>query len=81
MPILQIRDVPMSVYKKLKEMAKTEKRSVSQQALLILEKGLIRPEDRIARRKALFELIKKSWKTLPKSKLDSTKMIREDRDR
>ena len=81
MPSLQIRDVPMKVYKKLKELAESEKRSVSQQALLLLERGMVSADDRLARRRMVLDMIKESWKTLPPTKLDPVKMIREDRDR
>ncbi|HQU71848.1 MAG TPA: argininosuccinate lyase, partial [Calditrichia bacterium] len=39
MPSLQVRDLPDHLYQKLKDMAAAEHRSISQQAIVMLEKG------------------------------------------
>ncbi|MDB5038543.1 MAG: hypothetical protein JWQ35_2071 [Bacteriovoracaceae bacterium] len=81
MAILQVRDVPDSLYKKLKSEAMRQKRSISQQALAILERSLLSADQAKARRKKLVSEIKSFWKKVPKNMPDVTQLIREDRDR
>jgi len=40
MPLLQIRDLPVPLYNALKEQAQAERRSLAQQAILVLARGL-----------------------------------------
>ncbi|MBW1716575.1 MAG: hypothetical protein JRH08_13450 [Deltaproteobacteria bacterium] len=82
MPSLQIRDLPEPIYQKLKEQAAKEFRSLSQQAITVLAKGLGVSKDSKSRRKEILEQISKnpvgpSGDTLP----DPVAMIREDRER
>ena len=42
MPALVIRDLPTGLHRKLKEMAARERRSMNQQALVLLEQGIAR---------------------------------------
>jgi len=82
MPSLQIRNLPLDLYKALKQLAKTERRSISQQAIISLSKGLqIDVDDRERRKRVLEEIEKQAYlfKDLPKH--DVAAWIREDRDR
>jgi hypothetical protein len=81
MPLLQIRDLPEPLYRKLAEQAAQQHRSLSQQAIAVLEKGLEVDADPRARRR---EVLRKAalidgsqTRNLP----DPVKLIREDRNR
>ena len=79
---IQIRDVPIAVYDRLKEMAFREHRSLSQQALQALELGLVIGESQPERRSGLLS----EWKKQPPAKWSKKlgepyEAIREDRER
>jgi hypothetical protein len=81
MPLIQVRDVPEHIYRRLAEQAKTERRSLSQQTIAVLAKGLdvdVDPKER--RRRALAE-IKEKLGGRRRTLSDPAKLIREDRDR
>ena len=81
MPTLQIRKLPDSIYQALKNAAERERRSLSQQAIITLAKGLDIPLDFRERRKKVLAKIRveahlwKKWVNV-----DVTSWIREDRD-
>lgn len=79
MPALQIRDLPAAIYKLLKQAAAREKRSLSQQAIVALEKGL-QPEAGVkTRREQILRKMKQNrW---PADLPDPVVLIRQDRDR
>ena len=82
MSSLQIRDVPEYILKNLKEQAKREHRSLTQQALFILIKGLKLSIDKNDQRKQLLdELMKRSSKIKDYKLSDPVSIIREDRAR
>jgi plasmid stability protein len=82
MPVLQVRDLPQEVYHKLVDRAKRERRTISQQATVILKEALdvaTPPKERRAQMlRGLAETApgKKTLRVTPPEKL-----IREDRDR
>ncbi len=81
MPNLQIRDLPESLYKILQERAKKERRSLSQEAIIALAKGLERDENPVERRRKLLQEIEKNQideKIV--EKLDPVALIREKRN-
>lgn len=78
MPSIQIRDVPEEIYKTLAETAKRERRSLAQQAIVTLERGLS-IEDHKQRRRELFERINRRGPI--KTTLDIVAEIRKDRER
>jgi hypothetical protein len=81
MPLLQVRDVPEHIYRLLAEQAERERRSLAQQAVAVLARGLEVDVDAKARRRALIEAIR-SNPTVHAGKLsDPAKLIREDRRR
>lgn len=82
MPSLQIRKLPNNLYDALKKAAERERRSMSQQAIIALAKGLNLPVDFLERRKKILSTCKKeadAWKKW--ENVDVTAWIREDRDR
>jgi plasmid stability protein len=82
MPSLQIRKLPISIYRALKQAAAEQHHSLSQQAIIALAKGLKVPIDYRARRKLLIDQIRteqQQWTEI--AGLDVASWLREDRDR
>lgn len=81
MPTLHIRNLPESVYQALKEAAEREGRSLSQQAIITLARGLdVSPDFRERRKKVLAQITKEAhlWKKW--EHVDVAAWVREDRD-
>jgi plasmid stability protein len=81
MPLLQIRNLPDDLYRTLVRKAEEERRSLSQQAIVVLAKGLEAESDPKAR---LRDALRRAAAIDPKRTrhlLDPVKLIREDRDR
>ena len=80
MALLQVRNFPDEIYSVISEMARAERRSVSQQAILLIERGLSSKESAKQRRRKALE------RTLILPELESMKgvdfaeSVREDRD-
>ncbi|MEZ4851243.1 MAG: hypothetical protein R3B93_22035 [Bacteroidia bacterium] len=82
MPSIQVRDLPEHIYHALKVAAKHARRSLSQQAIISLAKGLDIPVAYQKRREIVLSEIEKNESRLKGlSQLDITVFIREDRDR
>jgi hypothetical protein len=81
MPLLQVRDCPEDIYKKITLSAKRQKRTIAQQAVVLLEKGLGQKESNIERRKYLLEKINNRNVPIKAKALDAAALIREDRNR
>jgi len=81
MPLLQVRDCPEDVYIKIAKAAKQEKRTIAQQTIILLEKGLGQEESNMERRRLLIE--KLQARNIPEKvkAVDAVALIREDRDR
>ena len=80
MPILQVRNVPKDMYSDLKQIAGKRTMSLSGLVLALLRRGLVDEKWHDRHSKALNRLRKNIFK--PKSgSVDTTAMIREDRDR
>ena len=81
MPLLQVRDCPEDLYKKISYTAKRQNRTIAQQVLVLLEKGLGQNGPNKERRKHLLELINN--REIPESLKDvnAVQLIREDRER
>jgi len=81
MPLLQVRDCPEDLYKKITLAAKRQNRTIAQQILALLQKSLGQTEPNLERRGRLLEKIDN--RTLPAEvrKVDAVALIREDRDR
>jgi hypothetical protein len=80
MPLIQVRDVPDHIYRRLVEQAERERRSLAQQTVAVLAKGLQVELDAKARRRALLAGLP-SIQPPGSSLADPVKLIREDRNR
>jgi hypothetical protein len=79
--MLQVRDVPEHIHRRLAELAEKERRSLAQQAVAVLAKGLEVEVDPKARRRKVLEEAKRLDLGRGKSLPDFVKLIREDRER
>jgi hypothetical protein len=81
MPLIQVRDVPDHLYRLLAEQAAKERRSLAQQVIAVLARGLDAEPDAKARRRKVLETILASGRPIPRKLSDPAKLIREDRRR
>ena len=82
MPSIQIRDLPEQIYSKIKNNAQKDHRSLSQQAVVTLKKGLRIDENHKERRRILVDQIMSRRVAFDIAKLENpVNLIREDRDR
>ncbi|MCB0737853.1 MAG: hypothetical protein KDC92_10100 [Bacteroidetes bacterium] len=79
MATLQIRDFPDELHEKLKELAKKDHRSLSQQALILLQDAIEHQERLNTRERVLKRL--KSYNRDLSHLPDPVQMVREDRDK
>ena len=82
MPILQVRDLPNTIYQKLAQQAKKEHRSISQQAIVELAKAMNLSLSIKEDRAQLIEKIHQLHQNLSLNSLSNpVEMIRKDRNR
>jgi hypothetical protein len=82
MPSLQIRDLPGPIYRMLVERAREERRTLAQEATVLLSEALAVSESPRARRqKILAELGRRRKKVDFAQSATPERLIREDRDR
>jgi len=81
MPLIQVRDVPDHIYRLLAERAERERRSLAQQVVAVLARGLQVEVDAKARRRALLASIQSDLPFRGRKPGDPAKLIREDRRR
>ena len=81
MPLLQVRDCPEDIYKKVTLAAKRKNRTIGQQIIALLEKGLGQEQPNIERRKQVLDRIKERKVAEEIKNVDAVALIREDRDR
>lgn len=81
MPLLQVRECPEDIYRKITQVAKNENRTIAQQVVVLLEKSLGQKESNIERRKQLIAKIESRQISNEAKALDAVALIREDRDR
>ena len=81
MPLLQVRDFPNDVYDVIKFEAKRQHRTIAQQTIVLIKKGLNEEISNQERRRLAIERTMK--RDVPKEveELDFVKLIREDRAR
>jgi hypothetical protein len=81
MPLLQVRDFPADIYEEITYEAKQQNRTIAQQTIVLIKKGLGEEISNKERRRRLLEKIKN--RDIPESvkAIDHVKLIREDRDR
>lgn len=80
MPSLQVRDLPEHIYQKIVQLADAERRSITQETIVLLEKALEIEKQNKERRKVLFNSILNETNQTP-DVLDPVPLIREDRER
>ena len=81
MPLLQVRECPEDIYKKISYVAKNENRTIAQQVVVLLEKGLGQSESNMERRKRLIEKLETREISSEIKQIDPVSLIREDRDK
>jgi len=82
MPSLQVREMPDVLYGALQEHARQEHRSLAQQAVVTLARGMDLIEKPVERRRALLERIKDNAVCPPNLDLpDAAELVKEDRAR
>jgi len=81
MPMIQVRDVPDHIYRLLAEQAEKERRSLAQQVVAVLARGLEVELDAKARRQKLLQAIRSVPHEKTRRLSDPAKLIREDRRR
>jgi plasmid stability protein len=82
MATLQVRDLPEQIYEKLKKEANKKHRSLAQQAVITLAKGLETSHNPKERRSLFWDNLNRDRQSDKKYKLsDPVKIIREDRER
>jgi len=79
--MIQVRDVPDHIYRLLAEQAERERRSLAQQVVAVLARGLQVEVDAKARRRALLDAIRSVPATDAARLRDPARLIREDRRR
>ncbi len=79
MPLIQVRDVPDHLYRLLAQQAERDHRSLAQQVLAVLARGLQVDLDTKARRHKLLEAIRASHHRGVGKLSDPVKSIRQDR--
>jgi len=81
MPSIQVRDLPEQIYRKLQNNAKKDHRSLSQQAIVTLKKGLGIGDNPKERRRVLISQILSREFDFNMDKLeDPVNIIRKDRE-
>ena len=81
MPLIQVRDVPEHIYRRLKEMAEREHRSLAQQVVAVLARGLQVEGDAKARRRRILDAALGIDSERVNKMTDPARLIREDRRR
>jgi len=81
MPLLQVRDFPADIYEEISFEAKRQNRTIAQQTIVLIKKGLGEEISLKEQRRRLFEEIMKRDVPEAAKAIDPVKLIREDRDR
>ena len=82
MPSLQVRELPENIYNLLRQQAKKEHRSLAQEAVVTLARGLQVPLAQKERRlKLLEEIAGQPVVEEAAGSLDPVELLRQDRDR
>jgi plasmid stability protein len=82
MATLHVRNVPDRLYKRIQKHADAENRSLTAEVIQLLDHGLQAREARQGVAATLTRIRNRAEKTrLPRSWVDSVKLIRDDRDR
>ena len=76
MPTLQVRNIPQELYDRIKKSAESERRSLSQQTIILLDEALTDRAKETARKAALERILSRS----PIMDLDPVDIVRSMRD-
>ena len=81
MPLLQVRNFPADIYEEISFEAKRQNRTIAQQTIVLIKKGLDEEISLKEQRRRLLERI--NSRDIPESvkAIDPVKLIREDRNR
>ena len=82
MPIIQVRNVPEHIYKRIVKLAELERRSIAQETLLLLESALDMDNSNKLHREKLIDCILHENESIYSGDVpDPVPLIREDRER
>jgi len=82
MPTLQVRDLPEYIYEQIVDLAEAERRSITQETIILLEKALeIEKQNKNQRKKLLDHIVNETKSDNNEDIPDPVKLIREDRNR
>ena len=81
MPLLQVRDFPADIYEEITFEARQQNRTIAQQTVVLIKKGLGEEISNKERRRRLLEEIRKNDIPEEVKAIDVVKWIREDRNR
>lgn len=82
MPSLQVRNLPEHIYQQIVQLADAERRSITQETIILLEKALQIEKQNKERRKQLFNhIIQETNNNQNENIPDPVQLIREDRER
>lgn len=81
MALIQVRDVPDHIYRALADQAEKERRSLAQQVVAVLARGLQVELDAKARRRQVLRAIQAGGRPPTGRLRDPARLIREDRRR
>ena len=81
MPLLQVRDFPKDIYEEIKYEARRQNRTIAQQTIVLIKKGLGEEISNQERRRRLLDETMKRFIPEEVKKVDAVKLIREDRSR
>lgn len=81
MPLLQVRECPEDIYKKIALAAKRQNRSIAQQVVVLLEQSLGQEQSNAERRKQILAKIEKRSISAKAKAIDEVALVREDRNR
>ena len=81
MPLLQVRNFPADIYEEIIFEAKQQNRTIAQQTIVLIKKGLGEEVSNKERRRRLLEEIRKNNVPEEVKAIDVVKWIREDRNR
>lgn len=79
MPSLQVRELPVNIYRRLQQSAKAEHRSLAQEAVFVLAKGLQASVSNKERRTEILQSI--AEQPVTEQAADSISLVREDREK
>ncbi|MCF8009354.1 MAG: hypothetical protein K9K32_06275 [Halanaerobiales bacterium] len=82
MPTLQVRNLPEHLYNKIVELAEEDRRSITQETIILLEKALeMEKKHKKNRKKLLNQIINETKSDNFDNVPDPVPLIREDRNR